>query len=115
MIDIVQYRCQIGLFGQKLFSKKFLFKQEYYDTASWKRNQSGANTLHALKFILKFVILSVLLTPPAWSTPQPSDARLTTCRASLCTVTADTMWLLASSQVTAVAGYGWAVGGVGML
>ena len=114
MNDIVQYRCRIGVFRQKVYSKKFLYKQEYYETASWNRNQSGVNTLHALKFILKFIILSVLLTPPAWSTLQPSHARLTTCCASLRTGTATAMRILASSQVTAGAGYGWAVGGVGI-
>ena len=106
MIDIVQYRCQIGLFGQKIFSKKFLFKQEFYETASWNKDQSGDIALLSVKFIFKFILLSVLLTPPAWSSPP----HLTSCCTSLCTGTTTDTWLLASSQVTTGAGYGWAGG-----
>ena len=112
MIDIVQYRCQIGLFGQKIFRKKFLFKQDHYEKASWNRSQSGNNTLLTIKFILKFIVLSVLLTPAAWSTP--SSSHLTSCSTPLCSGAAADPWLLASSQVTAGTGHGWVVGGVGM-
>ena len=113
MNDIVQYRCQIGVFRQKVFSKKFLYKQEYYETASWNRNQSGLKTLNALKFVLKFIVLSVLFTPPAWSTPS-TPSHLTSCSTTPCSWAATDLWLLAStSQVTAGAGYDWAVGGVG--
>ena len=112
MIDIVQYRCQIGLFGQKIFRKKFLFKQDHYEKASWNRSQSGNNTLLTIKFILKFIVLSVLLTPAAWSTP--SSSHLTSCCTPLCSGAATDPWLLASSQVTAGTGHGWVVGGVGM-
>ena len=111
MIDISQYRCQIGIFRQKAFNKKFLYKQEYYESASWNRNKSGENILCATKFILKFIVLSVLLSPPAWTTTSPPPHLDTTsCRTVQC---ADTTRLLASYLAPASTGYDWLVGGVG--
>ena len=72
MVDIVQYRCLIGLFRQKVFSRKFLLKQKYYE------NQNGNQThpeeyspLPAkIKKSFKLVVICVLLLSPL-NPPSP--------------------------------------------
>ena len=66
MIDIIQYRSQIGLFRQKVFSKKFLFKQNYESIASWNRDFSGKNLFLFSNFIVKLGLLIVFLSPVTW-------------------------------------------------
>ena len=111
MMDIVQYRSRIGLFSQRVFRNKFLYKRQYYEKASWNRNQSGNITLCAIKFVFKFIFLCVLLTPPTGSTTPPSN--LTRCCTTRCTGTASTTWIQASSLFTTGTRVGWAVGGGG--
>ena len=110
MIDISQHRCTIGIIRQKVFKRKFLYNQKYYETESWNKNQSGENLYRATKFILKFIVLSVLLLPPTWTLSSPPHLDTTSCRTVQC---ADTTRLLASCLAPASTGYDWLVGGVG--
>ena len=64
MIDIVQYRCQIGRFKQKIFSKKFLSKPEFYTDAD--KNVPGKNIIVMINTALKILVLCALILPPVW-------------------------------------------------
>ena len=112
MVDINQYRYQIGLFRQKSFSKKFLFRQEYYRLDEYDRIV-GKNVLLVTQTVLKFIIICLLLIPNSskYSSPPPSHAASSP--ATLCAVSDTTTPCSASlsSSYTATA-WSWAVGGI---
>ena len=94
MIDISQYRLQIGIFRQKVFRKKFLFHNEFYETASWNKNKSGDSAFFVAKLLFKILIICIFFLP-SWtgcSTPGVSS--------SWCPMTAVPLsWSLYSSKV----------------
>ena len=60
MIDISQYRLQIGIFRQKVFRKKFLFHNEFYETASWNKNKSGDSAFFVAKLLFNSHISGIV-------------------------------------------------------
>ena len=75
MIDISQYRLNIGLFKQKVLRKKFLMPQELDETASWNKNESCFFMLCLFKLCFKMIILCMFFFPTLTATPSPGVSR----------------------------------------
>ena len=80
MIDITQYRSHIGLFRQKCFSRDYLYRRKFYETASWNEDKTGKIALLSVQFLFKLMVIFVLTSSigvPA-SVRQQSSSNLCT-------------------------------------
>ena len=64
MIDIVQYRAQIGLFSQKTFRKKYLKSDDFFCKSSRNRNRFSENFMQLLSTVLKIAVFCMMFLPP---------------------------------------------------
>ena len=114
MVDISQYRYQIGLFRQKSFSRKFLLTPEYYRSDSSDR-KVGENVFLVTKTVFKITVLYLLLVPNSWKVLSPPPSHSASSPAILCTVSDTTTpcpaWLFSSPHTTTARS--WSVGGIG--
>ena len=62
MIDIDLYRIRIGCYSQKLRSKKFLCKNEYYKQFPWNENQAGKQVLQIIQLFSKIAVILCLVS-----------------------------------------------------
>ena len=113
MVDINQYRYQIGLFRQKSFSRKFLLTPEYYRSDSSARKVCE-NVFLVTKTVLKIPVLYLLLVPSSWKVLCPPPSHPASSPAILCTVSDTTTpcpaGLLSSHTTTARS---WSACGIG--
>ena len=61
MIDINTYRSRIGQFSQRISSRKYLYRREFYYKNCWNENPAGKNALSAIKIILKIILITVVV------------------------------------------------------
>ena len=71
MIDIVQHRCRIGQFGQKILSTNFLLSFYKFESESC-HEKKGKNILSSVQFAMKFLMFLVMVSSlcfeyPAWT------------------------------------------------
>ena len=122
MIDIVQYRCQIGLFKQKIFSNKFLNRPEYEDRSDWTKMKSGEDVIAEIKTVFKIIILCTIFLPSPLSC-FPYSWCVKSCAAqsttSSCTAggTTSDMQVSSLSHTLSIISTkpGWSAGGAGII
>ena len=71
MIDIVQYRAQIGCFSQQTFRKKFLRSTENVCKSVRNKNKCSEHFMRVISVVLKITVFCVLFLCPAPPPPPP--------------------------------------------
>ena len=97
MIDIVQYRAQIGLFSQKTFRKKYLKSDDFFCKSSRNRNRFSENFMQLLSTVLKIAVFCMMFLPPTQAA-HLSPSWPAWCVSSSCTVRSSSTTAVAWSQ-----------------
>ena len=92
MISIEQYRQKIGCFSQKSVSRKFLYKESYYNVGCARVAHPGEISLTVIKIFVKFIVLCTFLTPTTSITPGPTFLGSRPCT--------EISWVVATCSVT---------------
>ena len=112
MVDLVQYRCLIGLFRQKVFNQKFLYKQEYFENQKWNRSPPEEYTPLRIKKSCKLVVICVLLFSLSYPPSQGCESSSTAATLSWSWSVYSSLFITTTSTSSnSDAGRPWSVGG----